>query len=539
MNDNRRQHKPHHRRLFGTTIRPREIVQGIQVVGAIVLVAIFMINVRFLAHTRSDRFLHRRHHLPGWNINGTSGQERNESQSMNRRDEQNSVPINVSIDRTDEILSIFRQPAPWRQSRVVPPWMKDYMQWHQDQRADLTAKNWNNGTFRFLVVRCSRMDTKCGGTADRLKPLPFYLLVANHLKRILCVWWEKPTSVESFLVPPSIDGIDLRLPSFLLDYEESKHRLEVQVPDLLGSRTVQAVLGYTPPDEKGPRHVNKDKIELLTKQILRMETIVTIRFQTHGHGANEYNDLRVQYPYTDPVTNATVRPLYLAKNDDDVEASFAEVFRDVWYSCFVPVQAIQQRIAEQMSIMGLHRNQFGAIHIRSRYQVPAIGERLESLCYNALHCLYELDTQKASTRPIYVSSDHRSAIWVSLQYSRALSLHHVTARDKDLILSLSQEEAMQDKTGILHLDRGSNHLARRPKDFTANQFEAHEYYDTFVDVYILSQADCITFNVGNYGKWANLLSDNRTCRISHMSRTCDASNLVHPVATDDEDEEGE
>ena len=197
MNDNRRQHKPHHRRLFGTTIRPREIVQGIQVVGAIVLVAIFMINVRFLAHTRSDRFLHRRHHLPGWNINGTSGQERNESQSMNRRDEQNSVPINVSIDRTDEILSIFRQPAPWRQSRVVPPWMKDYMQWHQDQRADLTAKNWNNGTFRFLVVRCSRMDTKCGGTADRLKPLPFYLLVANHLKRILCVWWEKPTSVES------------------------------------------------------------------------------------------------------------------------------------------------------------------------------------------------------------------------------------------------------------------------------------------------------------------------------------------------------
>lgn len=63
-------------------------------------------------------------------------------------------------NRTEEILSIFQQPAPWRQSKVIPRWMKDYMQWHRDQRAAMTADNWNNGTFRFLVVRCSAQDPK-------------------------------------------------------------------------------------------------------------------------------------------------------------------------------------------------------------------------------------------------------------------------------------------------------------------------------------------------------------------------------------------
>eukprot|EP00977_Amphora_coffeiformis_P002945 scaffold568_cov160-Amphora_coffeaeformis.AAC.2 len=553
MSDNQRLSASQHRSSRARPRRRCETMQGLQAVGAVVLLVIVTINIRFLIHTHNDRVLRRGHHLPGWSVNDASAHTQdkghdhgvnnnNRPRSRGRHSRHAKPPLKTKVvsNRTEEILSIFQQPAPWRQSKVIPRWMKDYMQWHQDQRAALTADNWNNGTFRFLVVRCSKVDNKCGGTADRLKPMPYYFLVANHLKRVLFIWWEVPAPLEFFLEPPSVDGIDLRLPSFLLEIEKAENRLRAHVPDIYGSRDVQAVLGYTEPGQEEPRQVNQRKTRFMMNHILPTETLVTIRFQTHDHGANEYNNLRVQYPFMDPVTNETVQPLHLAKTDDEVEASFEEVFRDVWYSCLIPVPAIQQRIAEQMSSLGLYRNNYNAIHIRSRYHVKAQGHRLDLLCENAVHCLYKLDAQKASTRPIYVSADHRSAVWTTLQYSHKLSLHHVTAREKNLILSLSRQQAMQDESGILHLDRGSNHLARNAKDFTTSQFEAHEYYDTFVDVYILSQADCITFNVGNYGKWANLLSDNRQCRISHMGRKCDASDLVLPVVKEeDDDDEGE
>lgn len=364
---------------------------------------------------------------------------------------------------------------------------------------------------------------QCGGTADRLKPLPFYFLLANHFKRILCIWWEKPAPLEEFLVHPSVDGIDLSMPQILLERNESIQRLRLGTPDLFGAKHVQGAINYKDPQSKAyPVQTRK------TNKILEFENVVTIRFQTHEHGRNEYNNMRVQYPYIDPETNQTVQPINLAKTDDEVEASYEEIFRDVWYSCFVPVPAIQHRIAEQMNKLGLYRNQYMAIHIRSRYHNEARGPRLRNLCRNAVHCIYQLDPQKASTRPIYVSADHRSAVWSTLQYSRELSLHRVTARDKDFVLSLSRKDAIEDHTGVLHLDRGSNHLAQNPKDFTTDQFESEQYYDTFVDLYILSQADCIAFNVGNYGKWANLLSDNFECRISHMSYRCPTSHMGIP-----------
>lgn len=75
---------------------------------------------------------------------------------------------NVTLEQ--ELTDIFRQPAPWRTSRVLPKWMKEYIAWHQDERAQITADNWDkNDRFKFLIIRCVKEDLKCGGTADRLK----------------------------------------------------------------------------------------------------------------------------------------------------------------------------------------------------------------------------------------------------------------------------------------------------------------------------------------------------------------------------------
>ena len=56
-------------------------------------------------------------------------------------------------------------------------------------------------------------DTKCGGTADRLKPFLFLLREAYESKRFLVIHWTLPARLEEFLVPPK-GGIDWRVPKW-------------------------------------------------------------------------------------------------------------------------------------------------------------------------------------------------------------------------------------------------------------------------------------------------------------------------------------
>ena len=390
-----------------------------------------------------------------------------------------SMPNETSINMTDVHTKIFQRVAPWRNSTILPKWMKQYFAWHQEQRAALTADNWNNGTFQFLIVRCILQDHKCGGTADRLKPLPFYMLVAKEMNRILLFWWEKPAPLDAFLVPPE-DGLDWRMPDFILEQAgNTSHQLRISTPHMHGAAPLHRAIGYREADDQNPMGRKVDRAAN-PKEIL-----ISTKFQSHGHGAWEYNNLRVRYPYFHRETNQTRQPLNLATKDEDVEPTYEEVFRDCWYSTFIPVPAIQRRMADEMTALGLRKNQFQAIHIRSRYANTMGMRRLKNICRNALHCIYQANPQKAASTPIYVSADHRSAVWATLQYSRELSLPHVTARDAESILALNEKEA-EEETSTLHLDRGTNHLARNPKEWTAHHFDAEAYYDTFVDLYVLS-----------------------------------------------------
>jgi hypothetical protein len=418
-------------------------------------------------------------------------------------------PENQTI--AEELQSLFG-PAPWRTSTKIPPWMKDYIAWHQAQRAQLTAANWRNQS-RYLIVRCIANDDRCGGTADRLRPLPFYVLVAHHVKRVLLIWWEKPTGLEAFLQPP-VDGLDWRLPPYMLEAADSFRG--GGRADLFGMVALEMILNYTDPDSPAPPHAGR---QAGLVRALSDRTIVTMRFQTHTHGSYHYNHWRKQFPFWHAKSNTTITPVHEASTEAEVEATFEDVFRDCWYSVFVPVPPIQERIIQEMQGLQLHRNGFQAIHIRSRYAKVMVPVRFRNMVQNSLHCLYEMAGPKASASPIYVSADHRSAVREALLYGRdSLGIAHMTARHADYITSLNETQAMEE-TSTLHLDRGTNHLGRQPHEWTTH--DADEYYDTFVDVYMLSLADCLTFGAGNYGKWANLLSDDRHCELNHAkSNNC-------------------
>ena len=132
---------------------------------------------------------------------------------------------------------------------VMPLWMKTYLTWHHYQRltiqdidgfddyiekinvtdiSNLTSisSSTNNETLekladiqfqkhKYLVMQCiGNVDYRCGGLSDRLRILPYMLRLAYETKRLLLIYWTKPTSLEEFLLPPT-GGINWRTPNWL------------------------------------------------------------------------------------------------------------------------------------------------------------------------------------------------------------------------------------------------------------------------------------------------------------------------------------
>eukprot|EP00934_Nitzschia_sp_Nitz4_P003860 Nitzschia sp. Nitz4//scaffold113_size70149//14751//15236//NITZ4_005942-RA/size70149-processed-gene-0.54-mRNA-1//1//CDS//3329533317//3850//frame0 len=90
--------------------------------------------------------------------------------------------------------------------------------------------------------------------------------------------------------------------------------------------------------------------------------------------------------------------------------------------------------------------------------------------------------------PVYFASDDDFAVRVALAYAQQYSLP---------IVSLAMEEEP------LHLDKDDAWKTREPS----------EYDDTFIDLYMLGQAQCVAYSNGGYGTFGSILSYNASCGI--------------------------
>jgi len=124
---------------------------------------------------------------------------------------------NILPHRLMEMLNIQLIPKP-------PAWVKSYFDWHAIQREEfLNTTNATRTNTKCLIIICHR-NQHCGGIADRLKSLPYYLRFAGQTNRLLFIKWEK-FNLEDFMQPPQ-NGFDWRLPSFInitqvIDYQGS------------------------------------------------------------------------------------------------------------------------------------------------------------------------------------------------------------------------------------------------------------------------------------------------------------------------------
>jgi hypothetical protein len=329
----------------------------------------------------------------------------------------------------------------WEDSIILPQWMKDYFTWHREQRKLVNEENWQS--FRYIAVICLEGAPKCGGTSDRLRPIPFLLRLAAETNRLLFIKWEKPAPLEAFLVPP-VGGMDWRTPDWLAE----KFRAA-------GNQVVSSV--------KTVVRSTHDKDEVIVRAKLKL----------HDQGNKYYNEQ--------------------GQKDGEPIDAFRQHYRDCWYVLFTPAPPIAKIIEDDLEKMHLVPGEYAFAHVRANYGIEDVGRDpalVKSWSRNALNCVSGL----RPGGPFFFSSDSAYAKEVAIDYGKE--------RNTTVL-------ARTDTAAPLHLDLVQDWKTRAPAEF----------YDIFVDLYLMSFGRCMSYNMGGYGKWGLILSGHDfTCNIRHWTK---------------------
>ena len=394
----------------------------------------------------------------------------------------------------------------------IPEWTKDYFRWHRWKRSTwdkkrkasaihnsntTTNNNNNNDTAaadddewweseRWLISQClmSQDRKKCGGTADRLKPIPVLLRIAYENKRVYLIRWTRPHPLEEFLVPP-MGGFDWRVPPDLAQILENPgkgKRLKV----------VKTILDYA----SGGM------------------ALIRTRYQTstpdHVYDSMAFNE-------TTAAASSSIslhRPN--DKNNKD-QFIFDNVFSEIWKIFFTPSPPIQTVLRSRLTNLGLVPNEYVASHLRALYAVDERPtEEIHRFTKNALACA----TQIFPGVPIFFASDSTIAIEHAQEFDGTEIIRNGTTsgngggdvRSTTLqVITTAKAAANSAKPG--ETDTNTASTVKQPWHLDSFVGPVENFYDTFVDLYLLAMAGCVTYNKGGYGHWGMLIGGHPQCEM--------------------------
>ena len=79
----------------------------------------------------------------------------------------------------------------------------------------------------------------------------------------------------------------------------------------------------------------------------------------------------------------------------------------------------------------------------------------------------------------------------------------------------------KSKHKLLHLDKASRQQQQKGTTTVAAKnvaYQPMDFYDIFLDLYVMANADCVSYGQGGFGRMGSLLSRNRTCSKKHFER---------------------
>lgn len=213
--------------------------------------------------------------------------------------------------------------GPWFASNTMPKWMKMYLTWHKEAKANITESNWKDQ--RYLIMTCYNGQA-CGNVNSRLRPLPAHIRIAANTKRILLIHWDKPNRLEYFVETP----------------KETKD---------FGDEGRSIGMDWTVPDYmvwKVRASSQQTATKVLQKQALQLtRTVVNSNFNDDTFMEDYYNARLV----TDN-----------AKSDDNDKPA-DQVYRDLFLSMFEPSLALQERVDEVMDHVGITTGNYSVAHV--------------------------------------------------------------------------------------------------------------------------------------------------------------------------------
>ncbi|KAL7501381.1 hypothetical protein ACHAWT_010660 [Skeletonema menzelii] len=413
--------------------------------------------------------------------------------------------VNVSAAATDNEQAFIewssnehniRQMLLERSRSIIPVWMEQYVMWHQEQRRKFLTNTSLHDT-KFMVVGCME-NQKCGGLSDRMKPLPFYLMLANMTQRVLLFHWTKPCPLEQFLVPPDENGINWMIegtPVTLQEIRNQTNYVNGHASSL--SYEVRMLAGLVD---------GGDRSYLSTCKVLNVNLDGG---QQIKEAVSLFNRWRKE-PGQSPPSWAPDSS-YLGWNPA-AHIPQREMLEDVYRLLFQPSPGVERAIFDQMNYLGIQGQNFIAVQVRAKhpkfipigimdsrwkldmlenvtYDNPKFNAYLEHTFDNAIGCVQNISNE--IELPIYLASDSKFG---NLYYKNS---------------SLSIRVPTYTKGDPLHID-SNRFQGRDPKDF----------YQVFIDNFIMQKATCLSHS-GGFGVLALRLNNNLTeCEVEHTSHEC-------------------
>jgi len=374
----------------------------------------------------------------------------------------------VSDDILTAYLTMYGAHRAEKSFALLPKWLQNYFEWHKEQ-----TQNPSHDT-KYIVLKCHG-GGRCGGVSDRLRPLPFYLLYASIVPRVLCIHWTKPFGLENYLVPP-VDAtgrvVDWRCPADA----PSKY-----------TEDASFIVHCT-----GGKAIDLDCLEQGIERMQKMKgKYVSLDLKEHSiERINAANFLFQSYTYAIKMPRIT-------------QWQFVDLMGDIFRVMFEPVPALAQSINKTMASLGLQENDYVSVHVRSRYPVRGIptnldkggGLKLEgylkqtlvSISTNAINCANLL----ANSSTIYFASDSNDVV------------RDTITRDVPV------DKGSHVRPVGIYRDKEPLHSAG-----SHPESQISDFFPIFEDLLIMGGSKCVAHGIGSFGAFGAGLSGNR-CRAVH------------------------
>jgi hypothetical protein len=313
---------------------------------------------------------------------------------------------------------------------------------------------------KYLILRCTKNERKCGGVADRLKSIPFFIAAAARSKRIFLIRWGRPTKLEEFLLPKEVNW---SVPDWMVDKIENENVSSRMKPH--GSALIKVY--------KRER-----------------STVLESLLQDFYGGSALYYKIQAELN-----NNSGLDPKELEMRNMAGWSSYGQIFHDLFRTLFKPSPPVAKLVQSKMETANLTAGRYVSCHHRAFYAIEDQKHKrktghLRDKALNAVNCASMI----MPGAPIYFASDSQESI---------NAVRHAAAKRHRRIVTIHE-----DTKEALHLDKADDLETKN----------VSEFYPTFVDLLLMANGRCTAYGEGGFGRFGALLSYNSSCIIKHNEK---------------------